>query len=234
MKASKAYFLSLAKSILPIWVAFTVLITTIFVLATCVFNSFVTSNIYSTIVTLFPMVYAVVVGNKLVAEKIDKGTMSGYLIASNSRVRLATVSAIYFVVSTFVMWVVASVVGIVAGLIAQKEMDVPALIALNGGAFLYHIALCGVCFLSSCIFNTSKSSLALGGGICVAFYLFGTLNGLVDSLEFLKYLTPATLYDTMAIFAGESIAWQFSVLGISGVVLMGIGVAVFNKKDLPI
>ncbi len=234
MKTARAYFLSLAKSNFSIWIALTTLVTMFFVMTTSVFSSFARSTAYSSIVTVFPVIYAVVVGNKLIAEKVEKGTMSSFLIANNSRLKLAFTSAVYFVVSTFAMWTIATAVGLLAGVIAKKEMDVSALVLVNVGAFVYHVALCGICFVSSCFFNTSRASLAVGGGVCVVFYLLSTLSGLVESLEFFKYMTITTLYDVGAIFAAEPCAWQFCTLALVGVLLMGAGVVIFDKKDLPI
>ncbi len=234
MKECRAYFVGLIKSNYALWLAITILMTLFSVLTTAVFGRFMQSSFYSTVVTLFPVIYAVVACNKLIAEKVDKGTMSGFLIANITRVKLVVTSAVFFVLSTFVLWFIATSIGLLAGVIADVEMNVRNIVMLNLGAFLYHLAIGGICFLSSCIFNTSRLSLAIGGGISIAFYLFGTLGEMIESLNFLKYMTISTLFDATSLYAGEPVVWQYCTLAGIAILLYTIGVFVFKKKDLPI
>ncbi len=234
MKTCKSYFISLVKSTSPIWIAFTALITLQMVLITAVFKGFAQSSAYSAVAMLFPMVYVIIIGNKLIAEKVDKCTMSGYLTSNISRVQIALTSALFLIVSLIAMWTLVTAISLLAGVIAGRELAIGTILTLNSGALVYQIAIGGICFCASCLFNTSKGSLAVGGGIAIIFYLLDTMGGFVDSLDFFKYMTIASLYNPFAIYAGESCWWQYLTLTGIGLSFMGIGVIVFHKKDLPI
>lgn len=119
---------------------------------------------------------------------------------------------------------------------ADEGMDfnVKDYIMLNVGLFLLMFATSGVSFMFSCIFNLSKNYMAFGAGIPVAFFLFDMMTQVSADLEFVKYFTINTLFDTEAIISGGDYMIQFIALGAIGIVLYGIGMYIFKRKDLPL
>lgn len=119
---------------------------------------------------------------------------------------------------------------------ADEGMDfnVKDYIMLNVGLFLLMFATSGVSFMFSCIFNLSKNYMAFGAGIPVAFFLFDMMTQVSADLEFVKYFTINTLFDTEAIISGGDYMIQFIALGSLGIVLYGIGMYIFKRKDLPL
>ena len=107
-------------------------------------------------------------------------------------------------------------------------------LTLNFGVALLIFATSGIAFFCSCLFNSANNSLALGAGIPVAFYLFQMMSGFGEGLEFLKYFSMNTLYDSSAIVSGGSFWLQFLALGIIGAVLYVLAVKIFKEKDLPL
>ncbi len=41
--------------------------------------SFMANSFYALMAIVFPMVYSIIVGNRMIAEKVDKGSMAGFL-----------------------------------------------------------------------------------------------------------------------------------------------------------
>lgn len=196
---------------------------------------FMSNSFYTLMAIIFPMVYSIMVGNRMIAEKIDKGSMAGFLSTPTSRLQITITSAVYFVLSLLAMWGVASVVGITAMNHFQPDaLDVDKFLMLNVGVFLYHLVISGICFCSSCIFNSSKNSLIIGGGTPLFFFVVNMFLKLSDDLEFLKYVTLNTLFDTQAILEGSGYADKFVIMGVSAVVLYSVGIVWFQKKDLPL
>ena len=119
---------------------------------------------------------------------------------------------------------------------ADEGMDfnVKDYIMLNVGLFLLMFATSGVSFMFSCIFNLSKNYMAFGAGIPVAFFLFDMMTQVSADLEFVKYFTINTLFDTEVIISGGDYMIQFIALGAIGIVLYGIGMYIFKRKDLPL
>lgn len=184
---------------------------------------------------VFPMVYSIMVGNRMIAEKVDKGNMTGFLSTPVTRLQITLSSAVYFILSLSVMWGISSVVGIAAANAFQPDaLDVDTFLSLKLGAFLYHLAISSICFCSSCIFNSSKNSLTFGAGIPLYFFVVSLFIKLSDSLDFLKYFTLNTLYDTQKIIEGSGYTHGFVIMLVISVCLYAAGIIWFEKKDLPL
>lgn len=196
---------------------------------------FMSNSFYALMAIIFPMVYSIMVGNRMIAEKVDKGSMAGFLSTPATRLQLTMSSAFYFVLSLMVMWGVASVVGILAANYFQPdELDVDTFLMLNLGVFLYHLAISSICFASSCIFNSSKNSLIFGAGIPLFFFVISLFIKLSEDLDFLKYVTLNTLFDTKKILEGSGYEGQFLAMGVLSFCLYAVGILWFQKKDLPL
>ncbi len=196
---------------------------------------FMASSFYAMMAIIFPMIYSIIVGNNLVAKKVDDGSMAGYLSTPVPRKKIILSNALYLAISMLVMWLVVTIFGIVLANVAQPDaLNIEKFILLNLGAFLFQFAISGICFASSCIFNRSKNSLLLGAGLPLGFFVLSLLVKMADSLTFLKYITLTSLYDTSAILTGGTFIPQFIVLGIIAVALYAFGIAYFNKKNLPL
>jgi ABC-2 type transport system permease protein len=196
---------------------------------------FMANSFYALMAIIFPMVYSIMVGNRMIAEKIDKGSMAGFLSTPTTRLQITFTSAVYFVLSLAVMWGIASIIGIVAANAFQPNaLDVNTFLILNIGALLYHLVISGICFCSSCIFNSSKNSLTLGAGIPLFFFVISMFLKLSTDLDFLKYITLNTLFDTQKILSGSGYTVEFITMGISAIILYTVGIVWFEKKDLPL
>lgn len=196
---------------------------------------FMSNSFYALMAIIFPMVYSIMVGNRLIAEKIDKGSMAGFLSTPVTRLQIVFSSAVYFVVSLAVMWGISSIAGTLSANAFQPDaLDVDTFLMLNLGAFLYHLAISSICFCASCVFNSSKNSLTFGAGIPLYFFVVSLFIKLSDSLDFLKYFTLNTLYDTQKIIEGSGYTGGFIAMLAVSICFYTAGIVWFQKKDLPL
>lgn len=197
--------------------------------------SFMSNSFYALMAIVFPMVYSIMVGNRLIAEKVDRGSMACYLSTPVGRNCITFTSAFFFVLSLIFMWVIASGVGIAAAEYFQKgALDINTFLMMNVGCFLYHFVISSICFASSCIFNTSKMSLTFGAGIPLAFFVISLFIKLSDDLDVLKYFTLNTLFDTQKIIEGNGYLINFYIMAGIGIILYSIAILIFRKKNLPL
>lgn len=196
---------------------------------------FMANSFYALMAIIFPMVYSIMTGNRLIAEKVDHGSMACLLSTPTTRRQISLTSSLYFILSLVIMWLLATIVGIVAANFFQPDaLDIETFISMNIGCFLYHFVISSICFASSCIFNSSKNSLTFGAGIPLAFFVINLFIKLSENLDWLKYFTLNTLFNTNKILEGSGYEGEFIIMLVLGLVLYLIGIIVFDKKDLPL
>jgi ABC-2 type transport system permease protein len=194
---------------------------------------------YSMFAILIPMIYIFLTANKLIAAKVDKGSLSYVMANPIKRNQVSVTQAIYLISSIVAMFTLITVAGLILITATGLNIATGSFILLNVGAMLLLIAISGISYLASCIFNLSGRSLAVGAGIPIAFFLFSTLSSFssfgVEALKYFKYFTINTLYNISDVLAhNTNMTWEFIVLfGIMAVCYAG-GVLYFKKKDLPL
>ena len=106
-------------------------------------------------------------------------------------------------------------------------------------------AMSGISFMASCLFNRSKHSMNIGGGLNM-FFLVASMLGLfgskimpsvvrLSSLNFFNYVTIITLFDVNSILAGTTtFIWKWAILVGIGLICFIVGSVRFQKKDLPL
>lgn len=209
-------------------------------------NFFVQEMYYALAGIMLPMIFVIVTANKLIASQIDNGSMAYVLSTPTKRITVAFTQLFYLIGALFSMYFIVTFVDTMTRLISAGTVDLANVILLNLGSFIVMIAIAGICFMASCLFNLSKHSLALGGGITVFFFickilaLFGTDSFVsvgmgVEEMQIFNYLTIISLYDTAAITDLNPIfIYKLFILIAIGIITTIVGIYYFNKKDLPL
>lgn len=197
---------------------------------------FLTSYLYGFIFLIFPLIIEMVVAHRVIARHVDKGSMAYILSTPNDRKRIALTQMFFLEACVFLMVVYITLIEIICSEIAISGLlDIPRLLYVNLGLFLMHSALAGICFFASCIANESKTSLSIGIGVSVTFYVIQMLANMGDKLSFLKYLTIFTLFQPNDVLEGKNtVLLNFGILAFISIVGYGVGVYKFSKRDLPL
>ena len=154
----------------------------------------------------------------------------------------------YLLFSLFAMFALLTVVSVISVWAVGGNnfaINFAEILQFNLGAFLTMFAIAGFCFMCSAIFNRTKYSLSIGGGLTI-FSLVCTILGLFGSnvvpsamritqMNFFNYLSVITLFDTTDILMGSMAwLWKFGILLGIGIVTFIVGIFRFDKKDLPL
>lgn len=196
---------------------------------------------------LLPIIYMIMASNNLIAGQVDSGSMAYVLSTSTRRSTVAFTQAVYLIGSLFAMFSFTTATSCVCLSLVSEEVDLTygKLILLNLGAFLVLLALSGLCFFTSCVFDRSKRSMAIGGGLSI-FALVAAMLGLFGSpvitsvvrltaLNYFNYATIISLFDVISIIDGSNaFILKFAILGIAGILGYIAGSIRFTKKDLPL
>lgn len=199
-------------------------------------TSFLAAYYYGFLIIMFPMIYCIIVGNRLVAKHVDSGSMAYLLSTPNTRVTIVTTQALYLIASVTVLLGLITLSGMAfSESMFPGELETGSFLLLNLYALLTFYAISGICFFFSCLFNDTKYSLAFGAGVPIAFFVLNMLANVGDKYDWLGYLSLFTLMDTNKILARDPFITTTAVILVSTAVLTYVGgILYFNRKDLPI
>ena len=197
---------------------------------------FLSNYLYGMLMIVFPMVFIIMLANRLVVAHVDSGSMTYLLASPNTRRKVAFTQMLVLLSMAFVLLVIC--VGIAIGV--SEAMFPGALVIgdflwLNLGLACLLFALCGYCFFISCISNETGKAVMFGAGVPTFFYLVQMLANMGGKLADLKYATIFTLFNPKAIIAGDTSAWWMcGALVVIGAIFFVVGIARFEKRDLPL
>ena len=193
---------------------------------------------YGLLPGLITAAYLIATSNKMIAAQVDKGTMAYILSTPVKRSKVAATQTLYFAGSLFVMFAVTAITHMIAHYIGFGGItvsEVGTILLLNLGLFVLNLALSGICYLASCVFNLSKNVIAVGGGIVGVFTLFSMMGMFGESFRWMRNFTIVTLFDIQSVLGGtKDFIWKFAVLAGIGVTTYLIGSVAFAKRDLPL
>ena len=176
--------------------------------------------------------------------------MAYILSTPQKRSTVVTTQAIFSIVSIFLMFAVCTLahigvnhaqpLSLAAAGYPQIEgnLTTQMILQLNMSCCAISLAMGGICFMFSGIFNLSKYTIGLSGtfvGVSILanmLTMFGSLG--VDVLSNFKYITICSLYDFKNILlSGSDWIPKMIIALIVGLVGYVIGSVWFSKKDLP-
>lgn len=210
------------------------------------------NHMYYTAMGLLPIfILIVILSNSLIANQVDRGSMAYVLSTPTRRSAVAITQMVFMLVVPLLMIAIVCATRIGTTFLFYDDVNVPGILALFGGMYILIEAVCGLCYMGSCLFSQSKKAMAFGGGLAVWFFLasmigmFGSENMVntgmgVEELSVFNRLTLVGLYDvdSLATVGTGSVdtafVWKLLVLAAVAAVCYAVGTVRFAKKDLPL
>ena len=182
-------------------------------------NSVMNDLVYKIAGVLLPMVYVMIVANKLIAAQVSDGSMAYILSTPTNRKKVLRTQYLFLISSLFAMYLVITTGALVSEGIANiilrnSGAEVPPVgyrlmrtTLYCFGSFMAIFGLSGICFGASAWCNKSNKSIAIGGGVSILCFLacvlglfgnkvFVAVGVGVKAMDFFNYLTLFTLIDT--------------------------------------
>ncbi|MFR1842389.1 MAG: ABC transporter permease subunit [Oscillospiraceae bacterium] len=246
-------FKQTVKSNWVIWTAMTAVMTVLCVQFSAMemTQSLLFTIFYGMMTTILPGIYILVTSNKLLASQVDRGSMAYVLSTPIKRSTVAFTQIVFMVLSLVLMFAIQTTAHIIVNEISPLSLETLAYAQLTGeltgimilqvnmSALMVCIAVAGVCFMFSGIFNTSKYSIGCSGvfvgesilGNMLA--MFGSLG--VEGLDNFKYITICSFYDYESVLtcSDDWITKMIFPIAIA-VLTFAVGSVWFQKKDLPL
>ncbi|GMQ60552.1 ABC transporter permease [Vallitalea sediminicola] len=192
--------------------------------------------LYGFIFLVFPMIYTIIIGNKLIAKHVDNGSMAYILTTPNTRIKIAVTQAIYLIGSIAVIFIINVGIGIaISESMFGGHLDIGKFISLNLVTYLSTIVVSSIVYFFSCLFNESKNAIAFGGGISALFIICRMLMGISEDISWLKYFTIYSFVDIEEILSNSTYVTISSLilLGISGIFYCA-AIIIFDRRSLSI
>jgi len=198
-------------------------------------TGYLASWLYGLLMFGFPMVYCIILGNKLVARMVDNSSFVYLLSTPNSRSKIIITQGIYALVSIIVLFIALYGVGVIfSEVMFSGSLDIRQFLSLNFTTMLVNMVVMMISFFFSCLFNETKLSLTFGAGIPIAFLLMNMLGGASANMEILKDLSIYGFYDPVKLVQGSDIL-GINLIYISIIIVLFIAsVLIFKKKRLPL
>lgn len=190
--------------------------------------------LYGFIMMLFPMIFLIIMNNRLVMEYIDSGSMASLLATPNSRGKIIGTQIFAACVLTILLIGAVTGVGIAScEILFPGELDIVKYVLLNVSTCLLNLVICGISFCAACFSRESKYYYMVGAGLPILFFLIQMISNMGEKLEFLKYATIYTLLPTQAIVDGDlSYLAYDGVLLVMAILLFAVGAFHFTKRDM--
>lgn len=190
--------------------------------------------LYGFIMLLFPLIFVVIVVNKLLMSYIETGSMANILASPNSRGKVIRTQIVSMFLWITILMVSITLVGLVyCHFEFSGELDISRYLLLNVCTLMLWFAVSSISFCTACFVNEAKYYYLIGAGVPLASFMFQMLGNIGDKLEWFKYLTFYSLLPTDKIVSGSSgaILPVMILVGIT-IVLSVIGCIRFKKRDL--
>ena len=181
-------------------------------------NAIMNDLIYKIAGVMLPMIYVMVVSNKLVASQVNDGSMAYVLSTPTNRKTVVRTQFIFLLASVTAMYVIITACALGSEAIANaiKLANNPEATNIRlplrsilycVGSYISILALGGICFGASCFFNKSSNATVVGGGVCVVSFLacilglfgnkvFVAVGVGVEAMKVFDFFSMFTLIDT--------------------------------------
>lgn len=189
--------------------------------------------LYGFIMLLFPLIFLLMIVQKLLMGMIDKGTLANFLATPNSRGKMIRTQLFSMLLWLFLLMGMITVIGVIScEVMFPGELEIETYLALNLRTFLLQLAILAFVFLAACFCSENKYYYLIGAGVPVLCFLMQMISNMGEKLEKLRYATIYSLLDA------EEVIKQGSGLGWQGILLLGmslcmilIGVKRFQRRD---
>jgi ABC-2 type transport system permease protein len=198
-------------------------------------TGYLASWLYGLLMFGFPMVYCIILGNRLVAKMVDNSSFVYLLSTPNSRAKIIFTQGVYALSTVMLLFVALFGVGVLTcAVVFPGTLDIGAFFKLNLTTMLVNMVVMMISFFFSCLFNETKLSLAFGAGIPIIFLLMNMLGGASESAKILKKLSIYGFYDPVElVHGGDILGVNLIYIGVIAL-LFTAGVLVFKRKRLPL
>lgn len=197
---------------------------------------FITNYLYGFILTIIPLIYTMIMCHRLMARYIDKGSMAYLLATPHTRTQIMFTQLFVLLSGVFLLLIYSIILILGCSMMMFTDsIEMNKFLIMNVGLVGIHTLFACICYLTACTFNETKLSIGIGAGIGIASILIQMLSQVSDKIDFLKYITPLTLFDPKGLQAYDQQALiNTGILFVLAILCILATQIIFKKRDLPL
>ena len=195
---------------------------------------YTSSSFFLGIITIFLMVYYVMLSNKLVHKAADNTSMGAYLTAPISRTKYISTAAMFLLTSIFALYLLVFATGAIC-MASVEQYNMADYLKIVSLSMFCAMAIAMVSFFASSFWAGSKLGFGLLIGLPIALYVLYMLSDITKALNFLRYVTPFGWLEMLKMTAEFKFWWlaDLGYVAITGIMFL-LSVVFFKKKQLSI
>ncbi len=198
-------------------------------------TNFIYALLYGFLFIVFPMIFSILVIQRLVYRYIDKGSLAYLLSTPNSRFQIIFTQ--FFVILSYLLILVVysfTLITITAVLLYPGTLDIGNFLYGNLSLLLMLLFIASLTFFSSAVIG-GKYTTGITVGLPVLFFVFKLISNLGDDYKIVRYLTPFSLFNVNLISTYDPMSFVFNgILLVSTIVIFGATFYLFERRDLSI
>ncbi len=198
-------------------------------------TSLVASWLYGLLMLAFPMVYSILLCNRLMSKSIDSGSMACLLATPDSRVKIIVTKGVYALLSIGLLQMLVFVIGSVfSEYILPGHLDILGFFHLNLTTMFVNMLVFIIAFFFSSFLSEYKYAIGFSSGVPIMFMLFKMLGDASETLEIFNEISIFGWYSPIDV-AREGIFAPINYLYI--ILILGLFIAsvvIFKYRKLSI
>lgn len=193
-------------------------------------------NMYIFVILEMLMIFiTMLIPVRMVTTEVDKRTLDITLSYPISRWRFLFEKFAVYLIYNLLYPILILIITLISNRIISEDMNYVLLLYSTIGSWLLFFSLGAISLLCGAIFLEGKKAIAAAGGIIIGMWILVRIGGIVESINFLKYLSLFNYLNAAKIFANGAMPLDelFIVLGI-GLVSLVSALVIFEKRELAI
>ena len=181
-------------------------------------------------------IHSVLLGSSIISKEERDKTAEYLFTLPISREKVICSKVLAALINLIVLNSITLITMILATFSYDKKTDFYSFLALMFlGIFMLQMVFLSIGFIVSAVNKRYKKSGNISVSILMVTFLIASLINMVDSLNFLKYITPFKYFDSSYIISKGSLD-PVSIIISMGIIIIGIGgtLVFYSKRDLNI
>lgn len=197
-------------------------------------EGYLNSQLFALMLPLLLIFYAVGSGSAAIAGEEERGSLELLLSHPIGRIKVALQKTMAMTILIIYLCIVTGVATWIGAVLVEMQIDPGNLAAAMVAAAALAIAFGCLALAVGAATGSRSTAIGIGAALGIGGYLTFSLAPLVEFLDQISFLSAFNYYDTGTVLR-EGLRYENpAILLASGLVILAVGVWIFNRRDLAV